>query len=67
MVGVIEGGELVMAVPAYLSILVLIPLLVARGPRFAWGHANQGLVLMSVEMQLFEKEQVGAFEYEKTL
>ena len=39
----------VMAILAYFGILVLVPLFVAKGSRFARFHANQGLVLLICE------------------
>ena len=41
-----------MAVLAYLGILVLVPLLGAKESKFARFHANQGLVLLIVEILL---------------
>ena len=41
-----------MAVLAYLGILVLVPLLGAKGSKFARFHANQGLVLLIAEIVL---------------
>lgn len=40
----------VMGILAYLSWLVLIPLLAAKGSKFARFHANQGLVLAIAEI-----------------
>jgi uncharacterized membrane protein len=39
-----------MAILAYLSILVIIPILMARGSKYAMFHANQGLVLAIAEI-----------------
>jgi uncharacterized membrane protein len=39
-----------MAILAYLSILVIIPILMARGSKYAMFHANQGLVLAIAEV-----------------
>ena len=41
----INSGKLY-AVCAYLSILILVPILAARQNRFAMYHANQGLLLL---------------------
>jgi uncharacterized membrane protein len=41
-----------MAILAYLSILVIIPILTARGSKYAMFHANQGLVLAIAEIAL---------------
>ncbi len=41
-----------MAVLAYIGILVLVPLLGAKGSKFARFHANQGLVLLIAEIIL---------------
>ncbi|WP_416147466.1 hypothetical protein ACM26V_14660 [Salipaludibacillus sp. HK11] len=48
----VEDNKL-MAVLAYLGILVLIPLLAAKESRFAQYHANQGLVLIIVAIASF--------------
>ena len=45
----IENNK-VMAVLAYLSILVIIPLLAAKNSKFARFHCNQGLVLAVAEI-----------------
>ena len=43
-------GNLAMSILAYLSVLVLIPLFLAKNSRFARYHCNQGLILMIVEV-----------------
>ncbi len=40
----------IMAVLAYIGILVLVPLLAAKDSKFARFHANQGLVLLIVDL-----------------
>ena len=45
----IEGNK-VMAILAYIGILVLIPLLAAKDSKFARFHCNQGLVLFIAEL-----------------
>lgn len=47
----IEKNKL-MAVLAYIGILVLIPIFAAKDSKFARFHANQGLVLMIVEIAI---------------
>lgn len=39
-----------MAILSYLSVLVIIPVVAARGSRFAMFHANQGVVLAAFEV-----------------
>ncbi len=45
----VEGNKL-MGVLAYLGILVLIPIFAAKESKFARFHANQGLVLLIVDI-----------------
>ncbi|MCQ2424246.1 MAG: zinc ribbon domain-containing protein [Clostridia bacterium] len=47
----VEGNKL-MGVLAYLGILVLIPIFAAKESKFARFHANQGLVLLIVDIIL---------------
>lgn len=44
------NGNKVMAILAYISILVLIPIFAAPNSRYARYHANQGLILLIVEV-----------------
>ena len=39
-----------MAILAYLSVLVIVPLVMARESKFAMFHANQGIVLAVIEV-----------------
>lgn len=52
--GSFDGGDIesnkTMAILAYLSILVLVPLFTARNSKFAMFHVNQGIVLAIVEV-----------------
>lgn len=43
----------VMGVLAYLGILVLIPIFAAKGSKFARFHANQGLILLILEIVIY--------------
>ena len=43
----------VMGVLAYLGILVLIPIFAAKGSKFARSHANQGLILLILEIVIY--------------
>ena len=45
-------GNKVMGILAYLSFLVLVPIFAAKESKFARFHANQGLVLLIVEIIL---------------
>lgn len=45
----IENNK-VMAILAYIGILVLIPLFAAKGSKFARFHTNQGLILFAIEL-----------------
>lgn len=47
------NNEKVMAILAYLGVLVIIPILVAKDSDFVMYHANQGLVLFIAEIILF--------------
>lgn len=47
----VEGNKL-MGILAYLGILVLIPIFAAKESKFARFHANQGLVLLIVDIIL---------------
>lgn len=47
------NNEKVMAILAYLGILVIVPILVAKDSEFVQYHANQGLVLFIAEIILF--------------
>lgn len=47
------NNETVMAILAYLGILVIVPILVAKDSEFVMYHANQGLVLFIAEIILF--------------
>ena len=43
----------IMGVLAYLGILVLIPILAAKDSKFARYHANQGVILLLVEIGMY--------------
>lgn len=48
----------VMAILAYLGILVLVPIFAAKGSKFARFHANQGLILCIIGIILYLLVQV---------
>ena len=51
----------VMAILAYLGILVIIPIAAAKNSKFATYHANQGLILLIAEFILSAATSVSSF------
>jgi|AntRauTorcE11897_2_1112592.scaffolds.fasta_scaffold00608_1 uncharacterized membrane protein len=48
-----DVNDQAMGIISYLGILVIIPIIIAKDSEFAMYHANQGLILLIVEIILF--------------